>query len=255
MIGEEHGRVVIEYVNDPHDGHTYALTDTGAVFRKFFNGSWALFYTVNPDSLPEQVASLRAAEHQRITVDRWKGKVPDIERPGWYRRGKEGEQVTTATEKKAPAKAPAKAKAEPKPKAKTEKPKPKTQRLGARARKVLDGFGLTADRRAEVLAKADSIAKGRDDAMTRIWDVYEAAGEKMPDGIAAEKAEFLKTGRMPKSTTGSTKAKDGGQGNAPKGDKKTSPARKKTPSEGQASKQTGSGEQEKQHQPEEEVTL
>lgn len=227
-----HGRILLEYVSEPHDGHTYALTDQGWVLRMFYGSPWRTYYSVEPRSLPEQVASIRLAKHQRVTVDRWRGPVPDIERPG-YIPDREVGVVATTKEKKAKKEATPKADA-----------KPAARKLGARAKRLLEGgLDLSSARQKEVLAAADAIAEKRGDRFTRIWDIYSAAGVKMPDNIAAEKKEFDQTGKMPRSAqTKGTPPEKRGRGNAEEAAEGRSSSPPTTQSESQGSTPTASGE-------------
>lgn len=227
-----HGSIILEYVNVPHDGHTYALTNTGAVFRMFYGSPWRPFYRIEPLAVAEHVASVRAAAHQRVTVDRWRGPVPTVETPAWVG----GEKGGTVTETKAAPKEKAKPKEKAAPKSNGKAPK-----LGANARRLLEGgLDLNKTRQKEVLTAANALAVARNDSITRIWDVYEAAGAPLPDRIKETKAEFLKTGRMPKKAS----AGNGGQGNSSSGESQKSPdpPPSTTPSGSAESTRTASGE-------------
>ena len=209
---ESHGRIILEYVNVPHDGHTYALTDSGEVLRMFYGSPWREYYHVRESAIPEHVASVRIAAHQRVVTDRWRGPVPDIERPGWIR----GEEERAVAETKAAA--PPKVTKKPKEKAASPKSNGKAPKMGANAGRLLEkGLDLSATRQKEVRAAAEALAVKRQDSIIRIWDVYEAAGVKLPEKIASAKREYLETGRMPKTGGGA------GRGNSRTASSKSKP--------------------------------
>ena len=246
---ERYGTIVLEYVNVPHDGHTYALTFEGQVLRMFYGSPWRPYYTVQPTAVAEHVASVRLASHQRVTVDRWRKPVPDIARPGWMRGAEPPSTEETMTETTDEPKEEVVAKTETPPKEKAPpketKATPKTNgaaapKLGANAKRVLEGgLDLSKTRQKEVLAAANDLAIARGDRITRIWDVYEAAGAALPAKVADAKKEYLETGRMPKSGGG------GGRGNAQEGAPKSPTPDQppsKTPSAKPESKPTASTE-------------
>lgn len=114
---------------------------------------------------------------------------------------KEGRQRVAET-KETPKKEPA-AKKESAPK--VDKP----QRLGARAKKLLEmDLGLTRPEQEEVRTKADAISRarvlksGKRDGLTRVWDIYEAAGKELPKSLAEEREDFMQTGVLKRSRSG-----------------------------------------------------
>lgn len=193
-----HGDALVEYAEVPENGEKFLLTSDGYVFRSRHKGApWVRFYEIMQWSVPAHVAAIRKAQqmgHQRIIADNYAGPVrepapvrvvtPARASGDQPEERKERVEKTKDAAKKEPAAAAA-----------------KPQRLGARAKKLLEKeLGLTRPQQEEVLAKADTLSRQRTlpnnkpDNMTRVWDVYEAAGKELPSNIAAEKEEFMKTG-------------------------------------------------------------
>lgn len=252
-----HGAVLLEYVDKPQNGWTYRLTQYGCVFRKK-DGSeeWDKYYDVMLHAVAAHVALVRNAPFQEIMEDNYDGPIPEqptvkSEPVGRTYRTKKGKTLTDkdiqvlAKEAEAgydPAKieetprskerrqrvAETQEKTQEKPKkgpaAKKEAaPKAdKPQRLGARAKKLLEmDMGLTRPQQEEVRAKADEIsrarvlASGKRDGLTRVWDIYEAAGKELPKSLADEREDFMKTGVLKRSRggngNGTPKDKAGGK--------------------------------------------
>lgn len=141
-----------------------------------------------------------------------------------------------------------KEKAEPKKKAESKAAAApnanKPQKLGARAKRLLEtGLDLSADKQVKVLEKADALSRariipktGKPDTLTRVWDIYRAAGVEMPTSIADEEADFLKTGVLKRSS-----GANGGSA-APKEERGGKSAASPAPSNGTSKKQQSTPE-------------
>jgi hypothetical protein len=261
-------------VNVPHNGETLMLTGYGKVFRRMDGEEeWNKYYDVLLSSVGAHVGMVRKAPFQKILVDNYEGDTPEAptvatavaEPRGRTYRTKTGKELTDkdiealAKEAEAgydvshldPAEGQQKARERRSRVAKTtdapkkEKTAPKAdavdkpQRLGARAKKLLEmDLGLTTKEKETVRAKADAISRdrilpnGKHDGLTRVWDIYEAAGKEMPASIATEKEDFMKTGVLKRSRSG-----NGNGSGTPKETRGGKNAASPTPSSGTSTQQ------------------
>lgn len=232
QLGVQHGDVVLEYHHRHEPRSVYLMTDRGFVLRSIDGGPPLGYYGVNPESLPEQIASVRESDVFVVTRDLWDGPAVTLARPSLVAEAGRGDTDRPPELAAAPAAAPAvvggggdqSAEGDDVP-----EQEQKALRWGARANRAIDselGLNKTEQKKArdaaEGLARSRTLPNGKPDTMVRLWDAYEGAGKEMPDGLADEKAYFLENGKM-KRTSGGGGGNSGGGTAEPPSDPPSSP--------------------------------